>query len=54
MQRIEADTLKTFALDEVLFHYINEDGISVICMTKLDTPKKRAFAFLKDLKNTFL
>jgi hypothetical protein len=33
MQRIEADTKKTFELEEFLFHYINEDGLTVLCMT---------------------
>ncbi len=54
MLKIEADTLKTFELDEVQFHYVNEDGLSVICMTEKTTPKKIAFAFLQDLRNTFV
>jgi hypothetical protein len=33
MQRIEPDTKKTFELEEFLFHYINEDGLTVLCMT---------------------
>ena len=33
MSRIEADTKKTFELDDYFFHYINEDGITFLCMT---------------------
>lgn len=33
MQRIENETKKTFELEEFFFHYINEDGITVLCMT---------------------
>ena len=33
MPRIEPNTMKTWELDEFFFHYINEDGIIVLCMT---------------------
>jgi len=33
MKRIEPDSKKTFELSEYLFHYINEDGLTVLCMT---------------------
>lgn len=33
MQRITPDTKKTFELEDFLFHYINEDGLTVLCMT---------------------
>ena len=33
MQRIEPDTKKTFELEEFLFHYINEEGLTLLCMT---------------------
>ena len=33
MERITANSMKTFELDDYFFHYINEDGISVLCMT---------------------
>ena len=33
MQRIEPETKKTFELEDLLFHYINEDGITILCMT---------------------
>jgi hypothetical protein len=33
MPRIEPDTMKTFELDEFFFHYINKEGIIVLCLT---------------------
>lgn len=33
MNRIEFDTKKTFELEDFLFHYINEEGITVMCMS---------------------
>lgn len=33
MSRVEPGTRKTFELEDFLFHYINEDGITVLCMT---------------------
>lgn len=33
MSRIENDTKKTFELEEFFFHYINEDGLTVLCMS---------------------
>mmetsp|Transcript_18721 Transcript_18721/g.13553 ORF Transcript_18721/g.13553 Transcript_18721/m.13553 type:complete len:131 (+) Transcript_18721:121-513(+) len=50
MPRIEAETKKTFELEEYFFHYINEDGISVLCMTDKTINKKVPFAFMVDLK----
>lgn len=38
--------MKTCELDEFFFHYINEFGISVMCMTDKKFEKKTAFAFL--------
>ena len=46
MSRIEPDSKKTFELEDFNFHYINEDGISVLCMTDKASQKKLAFAFL--------
>ena len=46
MDRIQADSMKTCELDEFFFHYINEFGISVMCMTDKKFEKKTAFAFL--------
>lgn len=54
MQRIELDTKKTFELEEYLFHYINDDGLSVLCMTDKQMPKKVAFAFMQDLRKSLL
>lgn len=49
MPRIEANTMKTFELDEFFFHYINEDGIVILCMTDKEYKRKQAFAFLGDV-----
>lgn len=46
MERIEPDTKKTFELEEFLFHYINEDGLTIMCMSDKTTQKKISFAFL--------
>ncbi|CDW75315.1 synaptobrevin vamp-like protein [Stylonychia lemnae] len=54
MQRVEADTKKTFELEDFLFHYINEDGITVMCMTDKAIQKKIAFAFLQDVRKTLI
>lgn len=50
MPRIEANTMKTFELDEFFFHYINEDGLVILCMTDKLYKRKQAFAFLGDVK----
>ena len=54
MQRIEADTKKTFELEEFLFHYINEDGLTIMCMTDKAIQKKIAFAFMQDCRKNLL
>ena len=46
MPRIESNTMKTWELDEFFFHYINEDGITILCMTDKAYKRKQAFAFL--------
>ena len=46
--------MKTFELEEFLFHYINEFGISVMCMTDKQFPRKMSFAFLQDVKKSLL
>jgi hypothetical protein len=46
MERIQENAMKTFELEEFYFHYINEFGISVLCMTDKKFEKKLAFAFL--------
>lgn len=50
MKRIESDSRKTFELSEYLFHYVNEDGLTVLCMTNKQFQKKNAFAFLADVR----
>lgn len=54
MQRVEPETKKTFELEDFLFHYINEDGITILCMTDKAIQKKIPFAFMQDLKKTLI
>ena len=54
MERIVPNPMKTFELDDYFFHYINEDGISVLCMTDKQYKRKLAFAFLADTKKSLL
>jgi hypothetical protein len=54
MSRIETDTKKTFELEEFFFHYINEDGLTVLCMSDKKVNKKVPFAFMQDLRKTLL
>lgn len=46
--------MKTFELEEYMFHYINDMGVSVLCMTDKRFDRKRAFAFLQDTKKSLL
>lgn len=46
--------MKTFELDEFLFHYICEYGITVLCMTDKKFERKLSFAFLQDVKKQLL
>ena len=50
MKQIQPETNKTYELADYLFHYINEDGLTVLCMTSKDIQKKLAFAFLVDVR----
>ena len=54
MNRIEINTKKTFELEEFYFHYINEDGLTVLCMTDKIGNKKVPFAFMQELKKNLL
>lgn len=54
MNRIEEETKKSFELEDYMFHYINEDGLTVLCMTDKTLNKKIAFAFLQDLWKTLI
>ena len=36
MKHIEENSKKTFELSDYLFHYINDEGITVLCMTSKD------------------
>ena len=46
--------MKTFELEEFFFHYINENGLSAMCMTDKTFERKLTFAFLQDLKQSLL
>ena len=50
MKRIEPDTKKTYELSDYLFHYINEDQLTVMCMTSKQTQSRLAFTFLADVR----
>ena len=50
MKRIEPETKKTFELSDYLFHYINEDQLTVMCMTSKQTQSRLAFTFLADVR----
>eukprot|EP00347_Sterkiella_histriomuscorum_P014256 403361576 len=54
MQRVVPDTKKTFELEDFLFHYISEDGLTVMCMTDKAIQKKIAFAFMQDVRKTLI
>jgi len=54
MQRIEPETKKTFELEDFFFHYINEEGLTLLCMTDKKLNKKVAFAFLSDLRKDLM
>ena len=46
--------MKTFELEDYFFHYINENGLSAMCMTDKTFERKLTFAFLQDLKQSLL
>ena len=46
--------MKTFELEDFFFHYINENGLSAMCMTDKTFERKLTFAFLQDLKQALL
>ena len=50
MKRIEPDTKKTFELSDYLFHYINEDQLTVMCMTSKQTQSRLAVTILADVR----
>ena len=51
--RIQPETKKTFELEDYHFHYINEEGLTVMCMTDNLIQKRTAFVFLADLRRSF-
>ena len=49
--------MKTFELEDYLFHFVNQAGISIMCMTDkkfgqngTNNNKKMSFAFLRDVQ----
>ena len=52
--KITPNSMKTFELSEFFFHYVNEFGISVMCMTDKKMERKMSFAFLQDVKKALL
>ena len=46
--------MKSYELEEFFFHYINDQGLSVLCMTDKKFNRKQAFAFLQDIKKSLL
>ena len=46
--------MKTFELEDFLFHFVNQTGISIMCMTDKKfgqgNNKKLSFAFLRDVQ----
>ena len=54
MTKITANSMKTFETEEYSFHYVNEEGISVLCMTDQKYNRKQAFSFLQDLKKALV
>lgn len=50
MKQIQPESNKTYELADYLFHYINEDSLTVLCMTSKDINRKLAFAFLVDVR----
>jgi hypothetical protein len=54
LAKVEAESMKTFELEDFLFHYINEDGLTILCMTDKTMQKKIAFAFMQDIRKTLI
>lgn len=54
MKRVEPDTKKTFEVADHLFHYINEEELTVLCMTSKDCQRKLAYTFLADVRKRLL
>jgi vesicle-associated membrane protein 7 len=50
MKQIQPESNKTYELADYLFHYINEDSLTVLCMTSKEINRKLAFAFLVDVR----
>jgi len=45
---------KSYVYDRHLFHFIVERGITYLCMSVESFERRRAFAFLEDIKNRFV
>eukprot|EP00344_Euplotes_crassus_P009647 CAMPEP_0197008730 /NCGR_PEP_ID=MMETSP1380-20130617/46698_1 /TAXON_ID=5936 /ORGANISM="Euplotes crassus, Strain CT5" /LENGTH=169 /DNA_ID=CAMNT_0042429511 /DNA_START=145 /DNA_END=655 /DNA_ORIENTATION=- len=44
---------KSFQTNEYFFHCVDDEGISLMCMSDEQTERNVAYAFLMDLKKTF-
>ena len=53
LEQIQPDTAKTLELEEFHFHYTQQNGILVLCMSSKDVQQKLAFTFLQDVKQAF-
>eukprot|EP00941_MAST-03F_sp_MAST-3F-sp1_P001683 g1683.t1 len=44
----------SFIYDKYMFHYINADGLTFLCMSDVDTKRRKTFGFLESIKSRFL
>ena len=54
MERMTENTMKSAETDDYQFHYINDNGIIVLCMADKLFVRKQAFAFLADVKKALI
>ncbi|KRW99709.1 Longin-like domain [Pseudocohnilembus persalinus] len=54
MKKIETETSHSYMYNEkYYFHYINQAGVTYMCMTEIPFQQKLAITYLKDIKNMF-
>jgi len=55
LKKVQEDAKFSYKYNEdFYFHYINENGVTYLCMTDVDYPMRMGFAFLDDVKDRFL
>eukprot|EP00357_Protocruzia_adherens_P024296 CAMPEP_0115010066 /NCGR_PEP_ID=MMETSP0216-20121206/23059_1 /TAXON_ID=223996 /ORGANISM="Protocruzia adherens, Strain Boccale" /LENGTH=184 /DNA_ID=CAMNT_0002378139 /DNA_START=62 /DNA_END=613 /DNA_ORIENTATION=- len=55
LKRIEPNARFSYNYStDYCFHYNNEDGMTYMCLTDEDFPKRMAFSYLEDIKEKFL